>query len=157
MRLEYFRMIDRIAALSLADRTIIAEAVVPAASPVFEGHFPGLPLMPGVLLIETMAQASGWLVIGVTAFRQMPFLVQVKQAKLRSFVVPGTPLAVHASLDHEGSGFSVAKARIVVDKQTVCNAELTFRVMPFENEEFRQAMHRTAREIEFPLGSPVDA
>lgn len=157
MRLEYFRLIDRIAALSLAERSIVAEASVPATSTIFEGHFPGLPLMPGVLLIETMAQASGWLVIAVTAFQSMPFLVQVKEAKLRTFVTPGTQLTVHATLVHEGSGFSVAKARIVADKQKVCDAELTFRVMAFENEEFRQAMLSTAREIEFPQGSPVDA
>ena len=56
MRLEYFQMVDRVAALD--GESIVVESTIPEATPVFEGHFPGYPLMPGVLLVETMAQAS---------------------------------------------------------------------------------------------------
>ena len=60
---------------------------------MFEGHFPGHPLLPGVLMIETIAQTGGWLVLAVLRFQRMPFLVQVKEAKLRAFVVPGQSAA----------------------------------------------------------------
>ena len=73
MNLEHFQLIDRIVDLDLAQQTIRTEARVPTASTIFEGHFPGYPLMPGVLLIEAMAQTSGWLVIAVTKFSRMPF------------------------------------------------------------------------------------
>ena len=89
MRIEYFQLIDRIVDLDLAEQTIRTEARVPTASTIFEGHFPGYPLMPGVLLIEAMAQTSGWLVIGVTRFTRMPFFAALKEAKLRTFVTPG--------------------------------------------------------------------
>ena len=92
MRLEYFQLIDRIVDLDLDDRTIRAEATVPTDSTIFEGHFPGYPLMPGVLLIEAMAQTSGWLIIARTQFKRMPFLAAVKEAKLRTFVTPGQTL-----------------------------------------------------------------
>ena len=59
MRLEYFQLIDRIVDLNLGERTISSEAIVPTESTIFEGNFPGYPLMPGVLLIEVMAQTSG--------------------------------------------------------------------------------------------------
>ena len=72
-------------------KTIRVEADVPTDSTIFEGHFPGHPLMPGVLLIEAMAQTSGWLVIGATKFERMPFLAAVKEAKLRTFVRPARP------------------------------------------------------------------
>ena len=112
MQIEYFRLIDRIIALDLAARTIQVEANVPTESTIFEGHFPGHPLMPGVLLLETMAQASGWLVIGVTKFTCMPFFAAVKEAKFRSFVTPGMALTVNAAIEHEGSGFAVTRAEI---------------------------------------------
>ena len=60
-------MVDRIAALDPAARTVRAECMVPDGSPVFEGHFPGHPLLPGVLMIETMAQTGGWLVLALPA------------------------------------------------------------------------------------------
>ena len=58
MRLEYFQMVDRIAELDLEARTVRAECLVPDASPVFEGHFPGHPLLPGALMIETGADVK---------------------------------------------------------------------------------------------------
>ena len=79
MRLEYFQLIDRIVDLKLADRKISSEATVPTESTIFEGHFPGYPLMPGVLLIEAMAQTSGWLVLALNHFRRVPFLASVKR------------------------------------------------------------------------------
>ena len=65
MQLEYFHMIDRIVDLKVDEKKIVVEAQVPKQSTIFEGHFPGYPLMPGVLLIESMAQASGWLLLGL--------------------------------------------------------------------------------------------
>ena len=157
MRLEYFQLIDRIADLSLADRKLSAEATVPLTSKVFEGHFPGHPLMPGVLLVEAMAQASGWLVIAATRFNRMPFLAQIKEAKLRTFVEPGSPLTINANLLHDGSGFAVTRAHILAKAKRICDAELTFRVMPFPNEEFSARMKKMARRIEFPAGLLPDA
>jgi 3-hydroxyacyl-[acyl-carrier-protein] dehydratase len=151
MRLEYFQLIDRIVALDLVGRTITAQAQVPETSTVFEGHFPGHPLMPGVLLIESMAQTSGWLIIGITRFERMPFLAAVREAKLRTFVSPGQVLSLTASLVHEGSGFAVTKAAVEADGKTVANSEITFRVMAFPDPKFRTSMLEVAARIDFPV------
>ncbi len=84
MQLEYFQLIDRIVDLNVGERTITVEAQVPQHSTIFEGHFPGYPIMPGVLLIEAMAQTSGWLLIALMKFERMPFLAAVKEAKMRT-------------------------------------------------------------------------
>jgi len=151
MRLEYFLLIDRIVELKLDDKTIRTEAKVPATSTIFEGHFPGHPLMPGVLLIETMAQTSGWLLIAMNKFTRMPFFAAVKEAKLRAFVTPGQLLNVSASLVHDGSGFAMTKADIKCEGKPVCSAELTFRLVEFPDPSFRGAMEKVAGEIAFPM------
>jgi 3-hydroxyacyl-[acyl-carrier-protein] dehydratase len=150
MRLEYFQMVDRISLLDPAAKVARAECRVPEESPVFEGHFPGHPLLPGVLMIETMAQIGGWLVLATLRFARMPFLVQVKEAKLRAFVVPGQVLEAEATLMHDGSGFAVVEGRISADGKPVASAEITYRVVPFPNETLREEMLKTARRIGVP-------
>jgi len=156
MQFEYFQLIDRIVAIDLAGRTIRTETRVPSTSTIFEGHFPGHPLMPGALLIEAMAQTAGWLIIAATDFTRMPFLASVKQAKLRRFVSPGQLLSLSAALLHEGSGFAVATAEAAVEGQPVCDGEITFRVLDFPNPEFRDRMQERAARIAFPLGAPAN-
>ena len=156
MRIEYFQLIDRITEIDLNALTVRAKAEIPQTSTIFEGHFPGFPLMPGVLLIETMAQASGWLIIARSNFERMPFLASVKEAKLRSFATPGQVLTVDAKIAHEGSGFAVAEAAIRIDDKRICNAELTFRLVAFDNADFHAAMEQTAARIGLSLGLAVD-
>src|SRR4029079_15774038 len=145
MRIEYFQLIDRIIDLNLNDLTIRAEANVPTESTIFEGHFPGRPLMPGVLLIESMAQASGWRLISRTRFEKMPFLAALKEVKLRTFVTPGQDLVITAKIMHEGSGFALTEAEIKVDGKTVCNADITFRIVDIPEGEFLAHMQKVAR------------
>ncbi len=150
MKLEYFQLVDRITAFDAEVRTIRAECLVPDASPVFEGHFPGYPILPGVLMIETMAQTGGWLVMGLLRFSRMAFLAQVKEAKMRAFVAPGQRLEAEARLLHDGSGYAVAAGRIRVDGKPVADAEITYRVLPFPNEELRGALLAVARRVQVP-------
>jgi 3-hydroxyacyl-[acyl-carrier-protein] dehydratase len=150
MQIEYFQLIDRIADLNIGEKTITVEAQVPQTSTIFEGHFPGHPIMPGVLLIEAMAQSSGWLLIALTKFERMPFLGAVKEAKMRGFVTPGQLLTIHASIVHEGSGFAITAAKVRVDGELRCDATITFRHVPFPNPDLRGYMEAMAKRIGFP-------
>ncbi len=150
MRLEYFQLVDRITAFDAGARTIGVACRVPEASPVFDGHFPGYPILPGVLMIETMAQTGGWLVMGLLRFTRMAFLAQVKEAKCRAFVQPGQALEVDARIEHEGSGYAVASGRIRSEGKPVAEAGITFRVLPFPNETARTALLKVARRVEVP-------
>lgn len=151
MRLEYFEMIDRVTAVD--ETSLTAECQVPAAAgnPVFAGHLPSFPLMPGVLLIETMAQASGWLLLHRLNFTRMPLLASVKEAKLRSFVLPEASLQVQATLLHEGSGYAVAQGRIASAGKKVCEVELTLRALPFPTPELAEMVRARARTLGLPV------
>ncbi|OJU03471.1 MAG: beta-hydroxyacyl-ACP dehydratase [Rhizobium sp. 63-7] len=147
MLLEYFQMIDRVEAVDLGSGTLKARSVVPAKSPVFEGHFPGMPLVPGVLLIETMAQASGFLVLAATKFAAMPFLMSVDGAKMRSFVEPEAVLDIEVFLEHDGSGFAVTKAKITSAGKKICDAQLKLRTMPFGTVPLADVVRQRAVEV----------
>lgn len=137
MQLEYFQMIDRIVEVDLENRIMRANSVVPDESTVFEGHFPGHPLVPGVLMIETMAQCSGILIMHTIDFTRIPLLAGVKEGKLRDFVGPKTELEIKAEIEHEGSGFAVTRAEIRSSGKRVANAQLTFTIREFPNPELQ--------------------
>jgi len=150
MQLEYFQLIDRILDLNMVEKTIKVEAQVPKTSTVFEGHFPGYPIMPGVLLIESMAQTSGWLLVALMKFERMPFLAAVKEAKMRGFVTPGELLTIEASVVHEGSGYAITDAKVRVGGKLRSNATITFSHVPFPNPDLRGHMDAVAKRIGFP-------
>jgi 3-hydroxyacyl-[acyl-carrier-protein] dehydratase len=150
MQLEYFHLIDRIVDLNVGEKKIVVEAQVPKESTIFEGHFPGYPLMPGVLLIESMAQASGWLLLGLLKFERMPILAAVKEAKVRGSVFPGDLITIEASLAHEGSGYAMTDAKIRVGDKLRANATLTFTLIPFPNSDMRKFMDAVAERVGFP-------
>jgi 3-hydroxyacyl-[acyl-carrier-protein] dehydratase len=156
MHLEYFQLIDRIIDLKIDEKTITVEAQVPQHNTIFEGHFPGYPIMPGVLLIESMAQTSGWLLLALMKFERMPFLAAVKEAKMRGFVNPGELLTIEASVLHEGSGYAMTEAKVKVAGKLKCNATITFSHIPFPSPDLRVYMDTMAKRIGFPQQAITD-
>ncbi|WP_424811959.1 3-hydroxyacyl-ACP dehydratase FabZ family protein [Roseococcus sp. YIM B11640] len=138
-------MIDRVRAFE--PERLVAEARVPEKSPVFEGHFPGFPIMPGVLMVETMAQACGWLVIARSNFSRIALLAKVEQAKMRGMVKPGASLVVTAELVHDGSGYAVMRGQLAEGEARVAEAELTLRVVPYPSPDLEAAVRSRAAQI----------
>jgi 3-hydroxyacyl-[acyl-carrier-protein] dehydratase len=157
MRLEYFQMLDRIVDVDIDGRVIRTACKLPLASEstVFQGHFPGYPLMPGVLLIECMAQTTGWLASALAEFKVMPLLAGVKEGKIRSAVFPGDALEFEGKVIHEGSGYTIGQVKGLRDGKGVCDAQITYRLLPYPNPEFRKAVREWAERLHFPFKEPV--
>ena len=147
MQLEYFQLVDRVEELDEKKGRIECFAAVPTESTIFEGHFPDYPILPGVLLIEAMAQCSGFMLLSLESFERLPFLLQVESAKLRTFVQPGEELRVIGELVHQGSGYAVTKGEVLREGKMIANAELRFRIMPFPNEKLKSRVRERAVEV----------
>jgi 3-hydroxyacyl-[acyl-carrier-protein] dehydratase len=87
-----------------------------------------------------MAQACGHLILATVRYKVMPFLMEVRHAKMRNFVTPGAELVITAKLDHLGSGFAVAHASVTHEGKRVTEAEIRFRTMPFPSDAMKDVM-----------------
>jgi 3-hydroxyacyl-[acyl-carrier-protein] dehydratase len=117
----------------LVDRILELEAVrivgiknVTANEPFFDGHFPGFPVMPGVLIVEAMAQTAGVLVLKSIADRdsKLVFLAAVEQARFRKPVLPGDQLRMEMTIIKRKSFVARIAGRATVDGVLVAEAEM---------------------------------
>ena len=96
-------LVDKVAALDLGEK-IHAIKAVSFNEQFFQGHFPGRPIMPGVLIIEAMAQTAAALVvytIGNEVEGRLVYFMSVENARFRKLVVPGDQLRVHVERIHK--------------------------------------------------------
>jgi 3-hydroxyacyl-[acyl-carrier-protein] dehydratase len=147
MRLDRFQLIDRVERLDRAKKFIVCRCDVPMESGVFEGHFPGHPLLPGTLMIEGIAQAAGMLVLVLHEFRRMPVLIGVDKARVRGMVKPGASLAAEGRLVQEGAGYVAASGHIIHEGKKVAEAEIRLGMLPFPSESLRGEARKFAQEI----------
>jgi 3-hydroxyacyl-[acyl-carrier-protein] dehydratase len=128
MRIEYFQLIDRIVDIDVGGGTIRTEAAVPQESTIFEGHFPGHPLMPGVLLIEAMAQTAGALCVASqqqTGAPSVVYMMTIDKAKFRKPVVPGDQVRFHMTRIAKRRNMWWFRGEARVDGALVCEAEVS--------------------------------
>src|SRR5581483_12053289 len=98
--------------------------------PVFTGHFPGNPLLPGVYMIEAMAQLGGVVVLEPGEFtRKVPYLAGIDKAKFRRPVVPGDCLMMEVALLRHKRNIGWVGCEATVDGQVVCSAELMLSIV----------------------------
>jgi UDP-3-O-[3-hydroxymyristoyl] N-acetylglucosamine deacetylase/3-hydroxyacyl-[acyl-carrier-protein] dehydratase len=123
-------MIDRVLEFKGADE-LVALKNVTINEPYFNGHFPGNPVMPGVLQLEAMAQAAGVLMLRKTSSTiKNAFFMSADKVKFRKPVRPGDQLIITARLTKSrGDKLAMAEAKCTVDGQVVSSADLLFTLV----------------------------
>jgi 3-hydroxyacyl-[acyl-carrier-protein] dehydratase len=124
-----FILLDRICALE-PGASIQAEKTLPPHEELFKDHFPGFPVVPGVLLTEMMAQAAGRCLDAERRARGRAMLVQIRSASFRAWVRPGEKAEIHASITSSQNELATAKCHITVEGRRVASAELLFAFVP---------------------------
>jgi UDP-3-O-[3-hydroxymyristoyl] N-acetylglucosamine deacetylase/3-hydroxyacyl-[acyl-carrier-protein] dehydratase len=125
-----FVMVDRVLEIR-SDDELVAIKNVTINEPYFTGHFPGRPVMPGVLQVEAMAQAAGILMLRQTTNEnKIAFFMSCDKVKFRAAVVPGDRMEIHVKLiKKRGDKLAVASGECRVEGKTVSSAELMFTIM----------------------------
>lgn len=129
-----FLMVDRIIDVEPGIK-ITGLKNVSVNEPFFQGHFPGNPIMPGVLIVEAMAQIAGILAFRSGARGDAVYFMSIESAKFRKPVVPGDQLKLIVSKTKERGNVWRFSGSAVVDEKTVAEAEFTAMLFSSKDSE----------------------
>ena len=122
-----FLLVDRV--LSIEGNRIVAMKNVSINEPYFQGHFPGHPIMPGVLQLEAMAQVAGiFMIKAQAADNQIAYFMAANNVKWRKPVVPGDVLIIEVEMTKSRGKIGKAACVCKVNGEIVSEAEVTFLV-----------------------------
>ena len=126
-----FLLIDRVVEMTRRER-IVALKNVTVNEPYFQGHFPGFPIMPGVLMVEAIAQAGGALLLTEIADREQNLMVfsGIERARFRRPVVPGDQLRIEVTVLAWRKNAVRMEGQIFVGDKRVCEAIVSCRLVP---------------------------
>jgi 3-hydroxyacyl-[acyl-carrier-protein] dehydratase len=144
-----FLLIDRVVEFEPAKR-LVAIKNVTINEPFFQGHFPGYPIMPGVLVVEAMAQAGGIIMMAEMLDRHEKLVVftGIEKAKFRRPVTPGDQLRIEVEVLSFRARYGRIQAVATVDGKKSCEATLTCAVVPRGQEQRAQGKSPESSETE---------
>lgn len=132
-----FLLVDRVLELEPGQR-IVAIKNVTMNEPHFTGHWPDNPIMPGVLILEAMAQAGGIMLLCVAGDRnKTPFFAGVDEVRWRRQVRPGDQLVLEATLERRKGNIGKTRTRASVDGEVACEGVFTFALESTAGEQGR--------------------
>jgi 3-hydroxyacyl-[acyl-carrier-protein] dehydratase len=126
-----FLLVDRIVEYDPAKGRIVGEKAVTASEWFFQGHFPGLPVMPGVLQVEALAQTMAVYVARQEGFGdRIGLFAGIDECRFKRIVSPGDRLRLEVTMERLGKRFGRGRAVASVDGEIACEALLSFIIPP---------------------------
>jgi 3-hydroxyacyl-[acyl-carrier-protein] dehydratase len=126
-----FLLVDRIVEYDPAAKRIVGLKSVTATEWFFQGHFPGQPIMPGVLQVEALAQTMGIYVAQQPGFGdRLGLFAAIDECRFKHIVTPGDQLRLEVMMERLGSKFGRGHAIATVDGDIACEARLSFIIAP---------------------------
>ena len=123
-----FMLLDTVEELTPGVRAV-AKKWVSYNEPYFQGHFPGEPVMPGVLIIEALAQAGAVAILSLEENKgKTAYFAAIQSAKFKRKVMPGDVLTLETEIIKQKGSIGIGKATAMVDGKIAVQAELTFAV-----------------------------
>lgn len=127
-----FLLVDKILELEPGQRAVGQKSVT-INEPFFTGHFPDHPIMPGVLIVEMMAQVGGVMLLASELYKgKQALLAGVDKARFRKPVLPGDTLFAEITLLRSRGSVGWVKAEAKVDGKVVCDGELSFALVDLD-------------------------
>lgn len=125
-----FLLVDRIVEL-VPEKRIVGLKNVTINEPFFQGHFPGAPVMPGVLIVEAMAQVAGIMTFADLPDRErkLVYFTGIENAKFRRPVIPGDQLRLEMELVNRKNHFGTMHGRALVEGRLVAEATVRFAIV----------------------------
>ncbi|HEV8269024.1 MAG TPA: 3-hydroxyacyl-ACP dehydratase FabZ family protein [Thermoanaerobaculia bacterium] len=153
-----FVLVDRFLDVEPGRRATAVKTFDPS-DPVFADHFPGAPIVPGVLLTEAIGQTGGWLLVASSPAGAWPLLSMIEGAKFRRFVRPGEDVTLVAEIRETRDDLVRVAGHASVRGERVADARLVFRVAPLPTDDEGASLSRWAksRAEEMGLGGAVRA
>jgi 3-hydroxyacyl-[acyl-carrier-protein] dehydratase len=126
-----FLLVDRIVEYEPDAKRIVGIKAVTATEWFFQGHFPGLPVMPGVLQVEALAQTMAVYVARQPGFGdRIGLFAGIDEVRFKRVVVPGDTLRLEVTMDKLGSRFGKGRAQASVDGEVACEGVISFIIPP---------------------------
>ena len=126
-----FLLVDRVVEYDPDNKRIVAIKGVTATEWFFQGHFPGLPVVPGVIQVEALAQTMAVYVAKQPGFGDwIGLFAAIDETRFKRIVVPGDTLRLEITMEKLGSRFGRAKGVASVDGEVACEATLSFIIPP---------------------------
>lgn len=125
-----FLLVDRVIEMEIGEKKFVrAYKNVSANEEFFNGHFPVEPIMPGVLILEALAQAGAVAILSMDEFKgKIPLFAGTNKVRFKNKVVPGDKLELYCEITRIKGPVGIGKGIATVDGKTVCEAEILFAI-----------------------------